>query len=45
VRQALVEHYLGGNDPAEALRRFLQACDDVLAGRDQAQQRLQAVAP
>jgi hypothetical protein len=32
-RQALVEHYLGG-DPATAPARFLHACDDVIAARD-----------
>lgn len=34
ARAALVEHYLGGGDPGAALRRFLDACEDVLAARD-----------
>ncbi|MGY1641610.1 CDP-glycerol glycerophosphotransferase family protein [Geodermatophilus sp. SYSU D00703] len=33
-RSALVEHYLGGADPAAALARFLEACDDVVRERD-----------
>ena len=33
-RAALVEHYLGGSDPARALETFLEACDDVIAARD-----------
>jgi hypothetical protein len=36
ARTALVEHYLGGSDPAVALERFLGACGDVLAQRDAA---------
>ena len=37
-RGALLEHYLGGDDPAGALVRFLDpACDDVIAARDAAQ--------
>ncbi|WP_249523114.1 CDP-glycerol glycerophosphotransferase family protein [Modestobacter marinus] len=34
ARGALVEHYLGGGDPAAALGRFLDACQDVLTARD-----------
>jgi len=34
ARAALVEHYLGGSDPAAALGLFLQACDDVITARD-----------
>ncbi len=34
ARAELVEHYLGGADPAAALDRFLDACGDVLAQRD-----------
>ena len=34
TRDALVEHYLGGSDPAAALARFLEACDDVITARD-----------
>ncbi|WP_143030433.1 CDP-glycerol glycerophosphotransferase family protein [Blastococcus aurantiacus] len=34
ARAALVEHYLGGSDPAAALTRFLEACDDVITARD-----------
>ncbi|MGY1692258.1 CDP-glycerol glycerophosphotransferase family protein [Geodermatophilus sp. SYSU D01105] len=33
-RAELVEHYLGGADPAAALARFLDACDDVVRERD-----------
>jgi CDP-Glycerol:Poly(glycerophosphate) glycerophosphotransferase len=33
-RAALVDHYLGGADPAAALRRFLDASSDVIAARD-----------
>jgi len=33
-RAALVEHYLGGADPAAALTRFLDACDGVIRARD-----------
>jgi hypothetical protein len=40
ARVTLVEHYLGGSDPDAALRRFLDACDDVLAFRDAAQAEL-----
>jgi hypothetical protein len=36
-RSALVEYYLGGADPAGALDRFLDACDDVVRARDAAQ--------
>ena len=34
ARAALVEHYLGGSDPAAALDHFLEACDDVITARD-----------
>ena len=44
-RRALVEHYLGGDDPAAALVRFLDACDDVIAARDAAQSVLGRAAP
>jgi CDP-glycerol:poly(glycerophosphate) glycerophosphotransferase len=40
ARTALVEHYLGGADPAAAMTRFLAACDDVLAARDRARTSL-----
>lgn len=36
-RRALVDHYLGGADPAGALVRFLEACADVIGARDIAQ--------
>ncbi len=39
ARTALVEHYLGGADPAAAMTRFLAACEDVLAARDLARAR------
>ncbi len=41
-RRALVDHYLGGADPAEALVRFLAACDDVIRARDAAQAPVRA---
>jgi hypothetical protein len=44
-RRALVEHYLGGDDPAGALLRFLHACDDVIAARDAAQSSAGQAAP
>jgi hypothetical protein len=44
-RRALVEHYLGGDDPARALLRFLDACDDVIAARDAAQSSAGRAAP
>lgn len=34
ARTALIEHYLGGADPAAALGRFLDACSDLVAARD-----------
>ena len=45
ARAALVEHYLGGADPATAVERFLAACDDVLTARDAARARLVDTAP
>jgi hypothetical protein len=39
-REALVEHYLGGTDPAAALARFLDACDAVISERDVLQAKL-----
>lgn len=41
ARAALVEHYLGGNDPEAATTRFLDACEDVLVARDGEQSRSQ----
>jgi hypothetical protein len=38
-RRALVDHYLGGADPADALVRFLAACDEVIQERDAEQVR------
>lgn len=45
ARAGLVEHYLGGGDPATALDRFLAACDDVLTARDAARAQLLDAAP
>ena len=39
ARTALVDHYLGGYDAGAALRRFLDACEDVLTARDAARHR------
>lgn len=44
-RRALVDHYLGGDDPAAALVRFLDACDDVIGARDLAQSTSGRTAP
>jgi hypothetical protein len=44
ARSALVQHYLGSADGADALERFLAACEDLVARRDAAQATLAGVA-
>lgn len=40
-RLALVEYYLGDTSPGAALRRFLDACDELIVRRDQEWARMQ----
>jgi hypothetical protein len=45
ARAGLVDLYLGGLDARQALERFLEACDEVVAARDAELARTTRIAP